>query len=1196
MPKPHTTHSQCYRMIAMPDKNLLKVQTSISLLLAFLSLLAASTSPPAKAQSITAAPDSTGTSVQQDGSLFNIDGGTLSGDGANLFHSFEQFGLSSDETANFLSNPQIQNILGRVVGGDASIINGLVQVTGGNSNLFLLNPVGIIFGSNASLNVPASFSATTANAIGLEGGWFNAQGDNNYQALIGNPNSFAFSLSEPGTILNAGELAVGSGENLSLLAGKVINTGTLSAPGGNITIAAVPGQKLVRISQTGMVLSLEIEPIAQVGDESPSPVAGITPTNLPGLLSAAGNIGNATGVILNPDGTFSLTGSGVSLTAEGGLVVASGNIDASHTDQLGGNIQILGDRLDLIATNIDASGSNGGGKILIGGDYRGQGTIPLAGQTSIDADSLIKADALTNGNGGQVIVFAQQNTEFFGTISTRGGSQAGDGGFVEISGRENLAFQGEVDTSAAKGNFGTLLFDPVDISIIDGIGDGDTTPPPDGPNTFAGEPSGTPGQVVSGDTRPNTIFRSELESLAGNTNIILEATNNITLDNNVALNLPVGSGSITFTADADGNNAGSFVMQTGSSLNSNGRPLTIAGANIALAGSEINSNGGNITLDGPVRLGSDLNLSTGTGLGDITFTSSIDGDTTGSRNLAIAAGMGNVSIAEDIGTTSPLASLDISGSNVQFANYTGGPLNITAQESIQAGVITARQYERATQLFSFESGDFTDWTTIGNASIETAAFGSGPTEGTFQGRVTSAGGSVGDANLETFLAAPAGSLDAVGNGNVTQGSAIQVTFAGQEGDTISFDWNFLTDELDQNARFNDFSFITLTAPGSPTSVSVLTTRSSTPIGTGVAGFDGETGFQSSTIPLPANGNYTLGVGVVDIADQVVSSAVLIDNLALTTPAPTSGAPVTLSAGGDVEVVSIDTQGPNGLGGAIDINAGGLFQATGNIIDQNGVTASISSAGSAGGGAIAIEHSGGPNNLPFSVGNASQNGTAAAITTGASSILPQQLFPNPGTVNPVDNISITFVNEPPSLTANSPLTGAEQNQVLSFSEADVNPLVNDANEDVTSVVVGKVLQGRLTKNGIEVKAGTILESGDVLVYTPPRNTSGSLDAFTILASDNISFSTPFPIVVKVTPEFTEPVEPVKPLEPSQPPSSQQTLETCQLALKPLEVREEISSDGEQSLVVEFEENNCRPSSGQTINLELPQQQILMIDEN
>ncbi|HEY9654890.1 MAG TPA: glycosyltransferase, partial [Crinalium sp.] len=138
--------------------------SKMSSLLASLPLLGAITGVPAHAQSITAAPDSTNTSVILNGDRYDISGGTQAG--GNLFQSFQRFGLSASETANFLANPQIQNILGRVVGGEASVINGQIQVTGSNANLFLLNPTGIIFGAGASLNVPGSFTATTANGIG----------------------------------------------------------------------------------------------------------------------------------------------------------------------------------------------------------------------------------------------------------------------------------------------------------------------------------------------------------------------------------------------------------------------------------------------------------------------------------------------------------------------------------------------------------------------------------------------------------------------------------------------------------------------------------------------------------------------------------------------------------------------------------------------------------------------------------------------------------------------------------------------------------------------------------------------------------------------------------------------------------------------------------------------------------------------
>ncbi|NJL01778.1 MAG: CHAT domain-containing protein [Spirulinaceae cyanobacterium SM2_1_0] len=244
------------------------------LLLAALVLLPAS----ARAQ-ITPAPDGTGTQIEFDGQTYQIDGGTQAG--VNLFHSFQQFDLNASQIANFLAHPALANILARVTGGDPSVINGLIQVTGGNPNLYLMNPAGIVFGPQASLNVPADFIATTADRIGFEsGGWFESLGNHDYATLIGTPNQFAFLSTQPGAIVNSGDLAVTAGQNLGLYGGTVLNAGTLHAPGGNITLAAVPGENLIRISQPGMLLSLEVPREAMS--------AAIAPVDLPALLTGAG--------------------------------------------------------------------------------------------------------------------------------------------------------------------------------------------------------------------------------------------------------------------------------------------------------------------------------------------------------------------------------------------------------------------------------------------------------------------------------------------------------------------------------------------------------------------------------------------------------------------------------------------------------------------------------------------------------------------------------------------------------------------------------------------------------------------------------------------------------------------------------------------------------------------------------------------
>ena len=110
------------------------------------------------------ASDGTGTVVMPTSQTpnsqnFDIRGGSRSADRANLFHSFEQLNLNAGQTVNFISTPETQNILTRVRGGNISQIDGMIRVTGSNANLFLMNPAGIIFGSNVRLDVPASFFA-----------------------------------------------------------------------------------------------------------------------------------------------------------------------------------------------------------------------------------------------------------------------------------------------------------------------------------------------------------------------------------------------------------------------------------------------------------------------------------------------------------------------------------------------------------------------------------------------------------------------------------------------------------------------------------------------------------------------------------------------------------------------------------------------------------------------------------------------------------------------------------------------------------------------------------------------------------------------------------------------------------------------------------------------------------------------------
>jgi filamentous hemagglutinin family protein len=284
--------------------------------------------PSASAQLITPAIDGTQTQVNSQGDRFDIRGGTRTGN--NLFHSFERFNLNANQTANFLSNPTIQTILGRIVGGDLSKIDGLIQVTGGPSNLFLINPAGIIFGSSAQLNVPASFTATTANAVQLNGQtWFDAIGTNDYASLVGSPSQLAFLTRDPGWIINAGNLGVPNGSSISLIGGIVINAGTLTAPDGMITIAALFGNTAVQIRETGSVLTLEV------------PLTRTRALSIPKLLTG-GELESATGVQLE-DGVIRLTRSAI--PAVPGSAIAEGTLSANFIETSG-------------TTNLEVSGAN----------------------------------------------------------------------------------------------------------------------------------------------------------------------------------------------------------------------------------------------------------------------------------------------------------------------------------------------------------------------------------------------------------------------------------------------------------------------------------------------------------------------------------------------------------------------------------------------------------------------------------------------------------------------------------------------------------------------------------------------------------------------------------------------------------------------------------------------------------------------
>jgi len=185
----------------------------------------------------------------------------------------------------------------------------------------------------------------------------------------------------------------------------------------------------------------------------------------------------------------------------------------------------------------------------------------------------------------------------------------------------------------------------------------------------------------------------------------------------------------------------------------------------------------------------------------------------------------------------------------------------------------------------FENG-FTGWSTTGITSIQTAAFGSGPTQGTQDALMESGDGSgfTTAAGLASFLGLSAGVLQGIATDQVTGGSAINQTITVNARDALTFDWNFLTNEATAlsggaSTSFNDLAFVSLSSGGTGTATKLADTFSS--FTSSSTKFAAETGFSTQTITFATGGTYTLGFGVVNVTDQFGDSGLLLDNVNVT---------------------------------------------------------------------------------------------------------------------------------------------------------------------------------------------------------------------------------------------------------------------------------------------------------------------------
>jgi filamentous hemagglutinin family protein len=355
--------------------------------------------------------------------------------------NWQGFSIGANEITHFAQQSASSAVLNRVISNNPSSILGTLQ---SNGRVFLINPGGIVFGAGATVDV----AGMVASTLNLSNADFLA-GRNHFTQVPGSANVSSANVS------NAGNITAQNGGQIYLLAPDVENTGVITAPNGEILLAA--GYSVDLVSTTNPNLRVNIT--APAGDA----------TNVGQLIAQSGSLG-LFGTVVRNSGTVSAD----SATLQGGKIVfkatqrteISGTVSATGTT--GGSIQALGNEVQVTAGAVlDASGANGGGTVLVGGDAHGANpNVQNAQTTYVDAAATIKADATQNGNGGKVVVWSDNATQFNGNISAQGGALSGNGGWVEVSGKQKLGYAGLTNTLAANGLSGTLLLDPDDFFIL----------------------------------------------------------------------------------------------------------------------------------------------------------------------------------------------------------------------------------------------------------------------------------------------------------------------------------------------------------------------------------------------------------------------------------------------------------------------------------------------------------------------------------------------------------------------------------------------------------------------------------------------------------------------------------------------------------------------------------------------------------
>ena len=384
------------------------------------------------------------------GSLFQINGGAVRD--RNLFHSFEQFSLRRGETAFFNNATTITNIISRVTGGLPSSIDGVLRANG-SANLFLINPSGVLFGPNASLNIGGTFLATTASAIqfGTQG-IYSATNPTAPSLLTVNPSALLFNQLANQPIASQARLQVTTGQSLALVGGNILlNRGALLAQGGRVELGGLAGKGVVALDGSGSNLHLSFS----ARDRSLADVTLINKSEV--NVRTGGSIGINAQNFSMADG--SILRGGIALR-EGSPGSKAGDIDLNVTDAValtggslianstlgtgdGGNVNITAGSVllkDGSQVGANTRGVGNSGTVTI----RSLGNVTFDGETprGVSGGAYSEVEAGATGNSGGIKIFADSVLVNNGAVLSARTLEKGNAGNIEITARGAVRFDG----------------------------------------------------------------------------------------------------------------------------------------------------------------------------------------------------------------------------------------------------------------------------------------------------------------------------------------------------------------------------------------------------------------------------------------------------------------------------------------------------------------------------------------------------------------------------------------------------------------------------------------------------------------------------------------------------------------------------------------------------------------------------------